>query len=300
MNAQDILDIVRQPRPAGVPGDDPRFGRFMEDGTPRLSPSQINLLLTCPGRWKRHYLDGLPDPPGVDAIVGTVLHAAMEVALGRLKDSDLVGMQEIQTATTDALAMHLRDPMVSATLRDAPRDIDGLCDGARYAIRTAWDWVSTTQFQPDGIEQAIDTRLDVDGTAVGIAMVTDATGTIDGRRVVVDWKFPRRNPTNYGGTIYARPGYVLATTYYDIALREQGFQADDLLIAHFGRGEIRPAIASYDASEARRQQAIHVAKGAVRLVLAGELPDNPVAAGALCSHKFCGYWTICPGGGGPA
>lgn len=70
----DMLD------PAGV-------GAVGEDGRPsppeRLSPSGAATFEQCPRRWRFRYVDRLPDPPGVDALVGTFAHRVLEHLMER-------------------------------------------------------------------------------------------------------------------------------------------------------------------------------------------------------------------------
>lgn len=65
----DLLD------PAGV-------GAVGDDGSPRppqrLSPSGAATFEQCPRRWRFRYVERLPDPPGIDALVGTFAHRVLE------------------------------------------------------------------------------------------------------------------------------------------------------------------------------------------------------------------------------
>ncbi|MBT4655904.1 MAG: PD-(D/E)XK nuclease family protein [Actinobacteria bacterium] len=44
-----------------------------------FSPSASNTYQQCPLRWKFRYVDKLPDPPGVPALVGTFAHRVLEL-----------------------------------------------------------------------------------------------------------------------------------------------------------------------------------------------------------------------------
>ncbi|MGZ0229687.1 MAG: RecB family exonuclease [Acidimicrobiales bacterium] len=46
-----------------------------------LSPSGAGLFKQCPTRWKYRYVDQLPDPPGIPALVGTFAHRVLELLL---------------------------------------------------------------------------------------------------------------------------------------------------------------------------------------------------------------------------
>ena len=66
-----------------VPGPDLEVARehlgLGDDYRPRhLSPSSSNLYQQCPRKWRHRYVDRLPDPPGVPALVGTFAHLVLE------------------------------------------------------------------------------------------------------------------------------------------------------------------------------------------------------------------------------
>ena len=57
----------------------------------RLSPSGASTFEQCPRRWRFRYVERMPDPPGVDALVGTFAHRVLEklmqqVPMRRTKD----------------------------------------------------------------------------------------------------------------------------------------------------------------------------------------------------------------------
>ncbi len=71
-----------------VPGPDLEVARehlgLGDDYRPRhLSPSSSNLYQQCPRKWRHRYVDRLPDPPGVPALVGTFAHLVLEHLLQR-------------------------------------------------------------------------------------------------------------------------------------------------------------------------------------------------------------------------
>ena len=43
-----------------------------------LSPSSASTFRQCPRRWKFRYIDHLPDPKGVPALLGTFVHRILE------------------------------------------------------------------------------------------------------------------------------------------------------------------------------------------------------------------------------
>lgn len=60
-------------------------GAVGADGRPsppkRLSPSGASTFEQCPRRWRFRYVERLPDPPGVDAVIGTFAHRVLELLM---------------------------------------------------------------------------------------------------------------------------------------------------------------------------------------------------------------------------
>lgn len=65
--------------------DEVNIGAVGSDGRPappaRLSPSGASMFEQCPRRWRFRYVDRLPDPPGVPALVGSFAHQVLEALL---------------------------------------------------------------------------------------------------------------------------------------------------------------------------------------------------------------------------
>ncbi len=49
---------------------------------PRLSPSGASMFEQCPRRWRFRYVERFPDPPGIQALVGSFAHLVLESLLG--------------------------------------------------------------------------------------------------------------------------------------------------------------------------------------------------------------------------
>ena len=43
-----------------------------------LSPSSASTFRQCPRRWKHRYIDRMPDPKGIPALIGTFVHRVLE------------------------------------------------------------------------------------------------------------------------------------------------------------------------------------------------------------------------------
>lgn len=65
--------------------DEVNIGAVGSDGRPappaRLSPSGASMFEQCPRRWRFRYVDRLPDPPGIPALVGSFAHLVLESLL---------------------------------------------------------------------------------------------------------------------------------------------------------------------------------------------------------------------------
>jgi len=74
-----------EPATPGVPETDSEQTQEQEQeqdfGPPALSPSQLKLYDDCPKKWKFRYLEKLPDPPGLAAVIGTFAHSVLEALM---------------------------------------------------------------------------------------------------------------------------------------------------------------------------------------------------------------------------
>jgi putative RecB family exonuclease len=63
----------------GVATGPPEAGAVDASGPPgHLSPSSMATFTSCPRRWRFRYVERLPDPPGLAALAGTLVHRVLE------------------------------------------------------------------------------------------------------------------------------------------------------------------------------------------------------------------------------
>lgn len=87
----------------------------------QLHWSQIAMFTRCPEQFRRRYVLGETLPPATGALIGTGMHRAAEVDLGRKMDTgELAPVEEIMDAARDAVAKAFDDP-VGVLLTDDER-----------------------------------------------------------------------------------------------------------------------------------------------------------------------------------
>lgn len=264
---------------------DPRFGRFLPNGTPRLSPSQVNQIHTCPGQWRKVYLEGEATKPSWQADLGSLGHGAIELYLKGENHTNI--LTSLHEATTTHLANHN-----NAYWQNPPGNPKNHAANIVDAVQRLMIWIETEELKILSTEQEIFLKYHVQDTDVALMGRYDALfETPTGRQVVADWKFPGRT---WPGP--SREGYQYATATYLHAIQQGGGSADAYAIIHAGQDgkPIHPDInknpeKTIKWAQERTRQAIHK-------VLNQDLPFDTETPGALCSAKWCTFY----GNGCPA
>lgn len=169
-----------------VPGPDLRVADehlgLGTDYRPRhLSPSSSNLYQQCPRKWRHRYVDRLPDPPGVPALVGTFAHLVLEHLL------QLPTGQRSRDTAKDLARKHWSD-------FEREEDFQALAlstDDAKAFRWSAWKaieglWALET---PDEVEvHATEHEVQVDLQGVPFRGIIDRVDVVQGELVVSDYK----------------------------------------------------------------------------------------------------------------
>ncbi len=158
---------------------------------PRLSPSGAGTYQQCPRRWRFRYIDGLPDPPGEDALVGSFAHRVLELLMQRPPSE----------RTHDSAKAIARQewPDVEA---DPHFEALGLDDKGSRAFRwTAWQAIEGLWKLEDPSEVVVAaTELDVEAELGGVpfrGIVDRLEQSADGL-VVTDYKSGKPPGRGYG------------------------------------------------------------------------------------------------------
>lgn len=265
----DILD------PAGV-------GAVGEDGTPsppqRLSPSGAATFEQCPRRWRFRYVDRLPDPPGVDALVGTFAHRVLEC---------LMQQHPSQRTKDDARRIARASwPEMSGSddYRDLELDEDQALEfrwQAWRAIEGLWDLEDPSGVDVRATEQQVSVTLD----GVPFRGVVDRVESEPDGLVISDYKSGRAPTARYA------PGRLQQVLLYAAAIAEEtGDRPVRARLLYLGQKVVAAGVTPVELGGAVEQlKSTWDAIGD-----ACHTDDFSARPGPLCD--YCPYAELCPEG----
>lgn len=155
-----------------------------------LSPSSASTFRQCPRRWKFRYIDHLPDPKGVPALLGTFVHRILEELM-------LVSASERTNQFARNIAREIwpevaDDPDFKALLLDD--------EGTRAFRWQAWNLMES-YFEMEDPQQvdvlAAEQRLEVDLMGVPFLGIVDRTERIENGLRVTDFKTGKAPQNRY-------------------------------------------------------------------------------------------------------
>ncbi len=146
-----------------------------------LSPSGAGLFKQCPTRWKYRYVDRLPDPPGIPALVGTFAHRVLELLLqeppdDRTPDRAKELAREVWPETVDHA-----DFVALALDDEAQRDFRWK---GWLAIKGLWDIEDPAEIDVDSTEH--DVQVTIGG--VPFRGIVDRIDLGDDGKIISDYK----------------------------------------------------------------------------------------------------------------
>ncbi|HCB37567.1 MAG TPA: hypothetical protein DEP66_05065 [Acidimicrobiaceae bacterium] len=191
-----------------------------------LSPSAAGTFRNCPRRWKFHYVDDLPDPPGEPAVLGSFVHKVLE---------DLLELPAPDRTIERAREVCTRNWPETAN-SDNFADLDFDDDQSRAFKAKAWAFVEGyfAMFDPqqvDVVEREHKVRATV-GEVPFFGFI-DLLENADGGLRVTDYKTGKP----------PRPRYLdeaLSQIWlYAAALADQGTEVATVQLAYIGNGADR-------------------------------------------------------------
>lgn len=272
---QLVFDPADMLDPAGV-------GAVGEDGRPsppqRLSPSGAATFEQCPRRWRFRYVDRLPDPPGVEALVGTFAHRVLEHLM----------QQHPSRRTKDDARRLARASWPEISGSDDYRDLELDEEQAlRFrwqawrAIEGLWDLEDPARVDVEATEQQVSVTLD----GVPFRGVVDRVESEPDGLVISDYKSGRAPPARYA------PGRLQQVLLYAAAIAEEtGEQPVRARLLYLGQKIVATGITSAELAGAVEQlRSTWDAIGD-----ACHTDDFAARPGPLCD--YCPYAELCPEG----
>ena len=265
----DMLD------PAGV-------GAVGEDGHPsppqRLSPSGAATFEQCPRRWRFRYVDRLPDPPGVDALVGTFAHRVLEHLM----------QQHPSRRTKDDARRIARASWPEISGSDDFRDLElGEKEAREFrwrawrAIEGLWDLEDPASVDVQATEQQVSVALD----GVPFRGVVDRVESEQDGLVISDYKSGRAPTARYA------PGRLQQVLLYAAAIAEEtGERPVRARLLYLGQKIVATGVTPVELGGAVEQlKSTWDAIGD-----ACHTDDFSARPGPLCD--YCPYAELCPEG----
>ncbi len=252
------------------------------DGRPappeRLSPTGASTFRQCPLRWRFRYVERMPDPPGVDALVGTFTHRVLELL-----------MQQVPIRRTKDEARKIaRAQWPEMSGNDDYRDLQ-LSDADAKEFRwRAWHAIEGLWYleEPADVEvEATEEHLSVSLGGVPFRGVVDRLEREPDGVVVSDYKSGRAP-----GVRYARDR-LQQVLLYAAAVGEQSGEAPvRARLLYLGQKTLESSAASAEVDDAVEQ----LSTTWDAIVAACEADDFEPRPGPLCG--YCAYRQHCPEG----
>ena len=159
-----------------------------------LSPSGFNTFCQCRRRWRFRYVDGLPDPPGVAALVGTFAHSVLELLFAPDVEpadrSKVLAWELFERLWPDLV---LSEDFVALGLDEG--EVDDFVEKAWQSVKGLWALEDPSKVVVVSTEQRVSTVL----AGVPFVGVVDRVESASSGIVVSDYKSGRAPPPRFAG-----------------------------------------------------------------------------------------------------
>ena len=242
-----------------------------------LSPSSASTFRQCARRWKHRYLDKLPDPKGIPALVGTFVHRVLEELM----------VLEPRERTLDE-ARRLARQLWPEVADDEDFQALLLDDASQRGVRWhAWRLIETYFSMEDPTEVAVaerEQRLEVVLSGVPFVGVVDRTEHTETGLRVTDYKTGKAPRARY------LDDKLSQVWLYAAALEAVDQRVNEVRLMYLTGSSIDRALDT-EAMHAAVDQ--HAATWS-SIATAIESDDFPTRVGPLCG--WCPYAATCPEG----
>ena len=250
-----------------------------------LSPSRALDFKTCALLYRFRVIDQLPEPPGVDAARGTVIHGVLERLF------DLPSVERTVTAAQQMVEPGWRelldtDSELAALVDEDPEGLVGLLDSTRQLLTAYFALEDPRRLEPAEREVLVETTLPSGVRLKGFIDRLDRAA--DGRLRVVDYKTGKSPREEFEGKA------LFQLRFYALVLWRSGGVLPAQLRLYYLRDR---EILDYQPDEAdllsleRQVEALAAAIGRARAT--GDWRHKP---GPLCD--WCSFQSLCPAFGG--
>ncbi len=244
----------------------------------RLSPSGASTFEQCPRRWRFRYVERLPEPPGVEALVGTFAHRVLELL-----------MQKVPSRRSKDEAKRIaRAVWPELVAGEDFRDLELGDDEARGFRWRAWSAIEGLWHleDPASVEvEATEEHVSVTLGQVPFRGVVDRLEREPEGLVVSDYKSGRAPAARHA------PERLRQVLLYAAAIAEEtGEQPVRAQLLYLGQRVVATAVTTVEISDAIGR--LESTWGAI--ADACDADDFAARPGPLCG--YCAYAENCPEG----
>ncbi len=244
----------------------------------RLSPSGASTFEQCPRRWRFRYVERLPEPPGVEALVGTFAHRVLELLMQRKpshrsKDE----AKRIARATWPELA----DGEDYRDLELSDDEANAFRWRAWHAIEGLWHLEDPAAVEVEATEEQMSVTLG----NVPFRGVVDRLEREDDSLVVSDYKSGRAPTARYA------PARLQQVLLYAAAVAEEtGEQPVRAQLLYLGQRIVATSVTPDEIGDAIGQ----LESTWSAIAAACDADEFEARPGPLCG--YCAYVEHCPEG----
>ena len=244
----------------------------------RLSPSGASTFEQCPRRWRFRYVERLPEPPGVEALVGTFAHRVLELLM---QEAPSRRSKEEAKRTARAVWPELAGGEDYRGLELSDDEAREFRWRAWRAMEGLWHLEDPAQVEVEATEEQVSVTLG----EVPFRGVVDRLEREDDGLVVSDYKSGRAPTARHA------PERLQQVLLYAAAIAEQtGEQPVRAQLLYLGQRVVATAVTSVEISDAvGRLESTWSA-----IADACDVDDFAARPGPLCG--YCAYAEHCPEG----